>query len=256
MIRTPDAWAVAIRKPDGSLHRERHAIAVSPSKPFLRGPATIVSAMRIGTRALRVAIRETTGIEPTAEQLGVTFGAGGVAVLAIFLVAPGVLIGARGPAGAALEASIRAAMLLAYLLVISRNAQTRALLRYHGAEHKTVAAFERAGSVPSRAQAAQESPVHVRCGTNFIALFVIACGVVFAVVPRSPLWLGAVVRVALTPVVVALAYEIMRGAAREPRALWSRAVTWPGRALQRITTRAPSDDELDVAVAALEELFG
>ena len=95
----------------------------------------------------------------------------------------------------------------------------------------------------------------MRCGTTFIALFVIACGVVFGFVPRTPLWLGALLRIALTPVVVALAYEVMRGAASEPRALWARAISWPGRALQRITTREPGDDELDVAVAALETLF-
>ena len=99
------------------------------------------------------------------------------------------------------------------------------------------------------------SPVHERCGSTFLSLFVIESGIVFAFVPRVPLWWGALLRIALTPVVVALAYETMRAAAHEPRALWSRAVTFPGRALQRITTREPDDDELDVAIAALETLL-
>jgi len=255
MIRTPDAWAVAIRKPDGTIHRERHVIETGVALPLVRGPAMISSALRIGVRALRVAVRETTGVEPAARQLAVTFGAAGVAILAIFIVAPGVLIGGHGITGAFIEAVIRLAMLVAYLFVISRSAQTRQVLRYHGAEHKVIAAYERGGTIPMRSQAALVSPIHMRCGTTFIALFVIVCGVVFAVVPRTPLWIGALARVALTPVVVALAYEVMRGAARESRAVWARAVSWPGRALQHITTREPDGDELDVAIAALDSLL-
>jgi uncharacterized protein YqhQ len=255
MTRTPDAWSVAVRARDGSVHTEKHAVAPPSSIAFVRGPASIVSSLRIGTRAIRVALRETLGAEVTTEQMAVTFGAGGVAVLAIFVVAPGVLIGGRGASGAALEAVIRAAMLVAYLFVISRSAQTRLVLRYHGAEHKTIAAYEQLGRLPTPDEARAASPIHMRCGTTFVALFVITCGVVFAVVPRSPLWLGALARVAITPIVVALAYEVMRGAAREPRAIWSRVLTWPGRALQHVTTRAPTDDEIGVAIAALRTLL-
>jgi len=256
MMRTPDAWAVAVRKRDGSIHTERHAVEGPSVRGVFRGPRTIASSLRVGTRALRIAIRETSGIEPTAEQTGMTLAAGGAAVLAIFVVAPGLFAPGRGSAAAAIEATIRLAMLALYLFVVSRSAQARGVLRYHGAEHKAVTAYESLGRLPTAAEAKAVTPIHMRCGTTFIALFVITCGVVFAVVPRSPIWLGAIVRIALTPVVVGLAYEVMRGAAREPRSLWARAVTWPGRALQRLTTREPDDHELDVAVAALATLLG
>jgi uncharacterized protein YqhQ len=251
MMRTPDAWAVAVRKPDGSIYTERHAAPDGSLRGPLRGVRTVASSLRIGARALRVAVRETMGAEPTTGQLGATFGSVGVAVLAIFIIAPGLSTSGRSIGAAVIEASIRCAMLVVYLAAISRPASTRAILRYHGAEHKVIAAFERHGRAPSREEARATSPIHMRCGTTFIALFVMACGVVFAVVPRSPAWLGAVLRAGLTPVVVALAYEVMRGAAREPRSVWARAVSWPGRALQRMTTREPDAAEIDVALAAL-----
>ncbi len=256
MMRTPGSWAVAVRRRDGTIHTERHTDAAATLGGFLRGPRMIAAALRIGMYAVRIAVRETSGVEPTPDQFVVTFAAGGVAVLAIFVVAPGVLIDGRTIAAAAIEASIRLAMLVAYLLVIARSAQTREILRYHGAEHKTVAAFERAGRIPTADEARPLSPVHMRCGTEFIALFVISCGILFAVVPRQPIWLGAIVRIGLAPVAIALAYEVMRAAAREPKALWARAVSWPGRVMQRLTTREPDADELDVAVAALAALLG
>jgi len=255
MMRTPDAWAVAVRRRDGTIHTERHAVDGPAIGGMFRGPRTIASALRVGMRALRVAVRETSGIEPTAEQTGMTLAAGGVAVLAIFVVAPGLFAPGRGAGAAAVEATIRLAMLAMYLFVVSRSAQTRGVLRYHGAEHKTVTAYESLGRVPAASEARAATPIHMRCGTTFITLFVISCGVVFAVVPRVPLWLGVIVRIALTPFVVALAYEVMRGAAREPRSIWARVVTWPGRALQRLTTREPDENELDVAVSALAALL-
>jgi uncharacterized protein YqhQ len=142
-------------------------------------------------------------------------------------------------------------MLLVYLGALSRSSFARRLFAYHGAEHKAIAACERAGRMPSAEEARAESPIHVRCGTDFIALFVIACGVVFSFVAREPWWFATIVRVALVPVVMIFAYELMRLAARFEGSLGSRLVTWPGRALQRITTRAPSEDQLEVALAAV-----
>jgi uncharacterized protein YqhQ len=100
-------------------------------------------------------------------------------------------------------------------------------------------------------EARRESPVHVRCGTDFIALLVIVAGAVFAFVPRSPLWLGGAFRLLAFPFVAAIAYEVMRAAAVRPRSFVSRMLTWPGRALQLITTREPADDQLEIALAAL-----
>jgi uncharacterized protein YqhQ len=254
-VRTPVRWSVAVRRPDGSIHTEGHpVVARAPrlAKTFLRGPIALVDAISIGMKAIRIALREASGIDATQEQFAasaipVLFGA-----LAVFVVAPGVLSAGWSGAVADLgEAAMRAAMLLVYLFALSRSAHAKRLFGYHGAEHMAIAAFERAGRMPTIEDAKRESPVHVRCGTDFIALLVIAAGVVFSFVPRTPLWLGGVLRLVLFPVVAVVAYEVMRAAAGRHSALAARALTWPGRALQRITTRPPADDQLEIALAAL-----
>jgi uncharacterized protein YqhQ len=248
-----------VRKPNGEIHTESHPIAERSSvlqRTLLRGPFALADAVRIGTRALRVALRETTGVEPEARRVSMTFALVGIAVLGVFVVAPGVLLaGVQDAIADVLEALSRAGGLLVYLLAVSRTPAAQRLFAYHGAEHKVVAAFELTGAEPTLEEERAASPVHPRCGTAFMALFVIVAGAVFAFVPRSPAWAGAAWRVGLVPVVVVVAYETMRAAARTGTSVLSRLVSWPGRALQRITTREPSADQLEVAHTALRTLL-
>jgi uncharacterized protein YqhQ len=262
-MRTPERWAVAVRRPDGSIHTEAHDVAERWPRlrgTVLRGPAALAESLAVGSQALRVFLRETTGVEPTVGQLGLTFGAFGIAVLAIFVVGPGVIASAPAPtlwAGVSrdlLETGLRVAVLLAYLGAVSRSESARSLFAYHGAEHKVVAAFERHGRSPSASEACGESPVHMRCGTNFVAIFVLCCAVVYDFVPQGSVGVAIAGRIVGLPIVVALAYETMRAAAGRAGSRWARAVSWPGRMLQRLTTREPSDDKLAVAVAAFEAL--
>lgn len=258
-MRTPVRWALAVRRPDGTIYTEAH---VSDDRwprlrrTFLRGVVALVDAVSIGMKASTIALRETIGARTDGGER-VVLGAVAVAVIAVFVVFPG-LATARwtGLRGDVAEASLRAAVLLVYLSGLSRSATARRLFGYHGAEHKAIAAYERHGRVPSFEEAREQSPVHVRCGTDFIALFVIACGFVFAFVPREPLWVASLLRVALIPVVMAVAYETMRAAAARTGSLASRAITLPGRALQRITTREPADDQLEIALRALAAATG
>jgi uncharacterized protein YqhQ len=253
-VRTPSRWAVALRRSDGTIHSESHVVVdrwPQLRRTFLRGVVALVDAISIGLRANTIAMRETAGLRADG-GVGVALIPVAVAVIAIFVVFPG-LATARwhGIRGDLAEASLRAAVLLVYLGGLSRSAMARRLFAYHGAEHKAIAAYERHGRVPSDDEASTESPVHVRCGTDFIALFVIVCGVVFAFVPREPMWVASLLRVALLPLVMALAYETMRAAAMRESSLISRLMTFPGRALQRITTREPSRDQLEIALYAL-----
>lgn len=203
-------------------------------------------------RAIAIALRWSTGEEVRREAVGVVAAPVVAGVVGIFIALPGMLTaGLPDLAADVTEAASRAAMLLVYLAALSRSATSQRLFGYHGAEHMAIAAFERLGRMPSAAEARAESPVHVRCGTDFLALIVIASGFVYSSVGRQPLWAGALMRVALLPVVAALAYEVMRWCAASPDRLWSRLLTWPGRSLQRVTTRAPDDGQLEVALAAL-----
>jgi uncharacterized protein YqhQ len=253
-VRTPQRWSVAVRKPDGTIHTETHLVVERFARlrhTFLRGPVALVDAVSIGLRASTIAVRVSTGVD-TPGGAGVVLGPVAFGVIGIFIALPGIASSNwTGLTGDVVEASIRAAMLLLYLAGISRSAFVQRLFGYHGAEHMTIAAFERHRRMPTADEVQHESPVHVRCGTDFIALFVIACGVVFSFVPREPWWLAGGLRVLLVPVVMAVAYEVMRGSARFERSFWSRVITWPGRLLQRITTREPSGDQIEIAMAAL-----
>lgn len=247
-----------MRRPDGAIHTEAHSIDGDPARahrgPF-RGLLALKESVAIGTRALQIALRETTNVQLTTQQIRSTLAAAGVGALVLFVVLPGIAAAAwRGPVVDVLEAVMRGLVLVVYLLIVSRSSSASRLFAYHGAEHKVVAAVERTGAVPAPDAARRASPIHPRCGTNFITLFVVVSGVVHAFLPRDPLWQGAVWRVLAVPLDAVLAYELMRAAARGAGAVWARIVTWPGRALQRITTSEPSDEQLDVAIAALHAL--
>lgn len=253
-----------MRRADGLLHIERHSVPEATgvrralSKTLLRGLAALADAVHVGVRGLQVAFRIGTGAELTRRQLMQVFGVLGGSVLVVFVAGPGIAASVLAPDAAAdaVEGAGRVAMFVLYLALVSRSASGRRLFSYHGAEHKVIAAFERRGRMPEPDDARASSPVHPRCGTNFLTLCVVVCGVVYAFVPRLPVWTGAAWRVGLVPVVCVLAYELMRSAARRPGAAWARAVTFPGRAAQRLTTREPAPEQLEVALAALGELVG
>jgi uncharacterized protein YqhQ len=221
-------------------------------KTILRGPLALVEAISIGMHAIRVATRETTGTDIPQSQFAALLAPVALGVLGVFVALPGIVTaGLDDTLADIIEAAGRAAMLLIYLGLLSRSAASKRLFGYHGAEHMAIAAFERHRRMPARDEVRAESPVHVRCGTDFIALLVMAAGVVFAFVPRDPLWLGGVLRVALFPLVAALAYEVLRLSARFSASPVARSITLPGRALQRITTRRPDDGQVEIAMAAL-----
>lgn len=265
LIRSPARWSIAVRRPDGGIHVESHDVDGSADsrsplrRSVLRGLFALGEAVRIGLRGLQVSVRVGMGGELTHRQLAMSVGPVFASLILVFVAGPSVAVGATdvdGIAGDAFEAGVRIAMLVLYLLMVSRSRSARQLFSFHGAEHKAIAAYERSGVVPRRGEARAASPIHTRCGTNFLTLFLFSSGVVYAFVPRQPLVDGAFWRIVLVPVAAVIAYELMRAAARAEHAIWPRLVVWPGRALQRITTREPTDDQLEVALAALYELLG
>jgi uncharacterized protein YqhQ len=282
MMRGPDRWAVAVRRPSGDVWLECHAVAAAGRPPgwrrvpLLRGSAALAESWRTGMRALGIAATQSVGAR---EREGVgTPSPGSSALVAaalfvgVFLVLPvSVTAGLDVVAGGALgtgvgfhlvEAALRIGVLLGYLVGVARVAEVRRLFRYHGAEHQTIAAWE-AGEVLEPAAVARYATEHVRCGTNFLALAMLLAGVVFTavgvLVPPldgrgivGVIVVQVVVRVLLLPVVAGLAYEGLRlGAAAGDHPL-VRAAMRPGLWLQRITTAEPSADQVEVAIRAFE----
>ena len=152
------------------------------------------------------------------------------------------------------EGVLRLSLFVGYLAVISRLADVKRVFMYHGAEHKAIAAYENDVEVtPESAQ--RFTTEHVRCGTNFLLIVLVLTIVVYAFVGR-PGWVALIVsRIVLVPVIAGLAYEIIRFSAKHMDKRWVRAMMKPGLLLQRLTTRQPTLDQLEVAIVSLRAVM-
>src|SRR6266511_4227634 len=154
----------------------------------------------------------------------------------------------------ALEGVFRVALFLAYLALIGRMKDIRRVFQYHGAEHKTIAAYEH--DAPLEPEAVDRfSTLHVRCGTNFLLIVMILTIFVFAVFGNPPLVWRVVSRVVAIPIIAGLAFELLRLGAKFHRSLVMRALMAPGLWLQKITTKPPDADQIEVAITSFQEVL-
>jgi uncharacterized protein YqhQ len=266
MMRGASTWAVSVRTPEGEIRTE---VAGAPEwakrwvkVPLVRGVATLAESMALGVRALTWSADQRLAPEERLSKgaMGGTLTFAAVFFASVFIVLPA--LGARGlgrllEGGFAFnvfEGTVRMAMFLGYIALIGRMPDIRRVFMYHGAEHKAIAAYERdVEMTPESAQ--QFSTAHVRCGTNFLLTVMVVTILVHAVFGR-PGW-GVLIasRILLIPVVAGVSYEIIRFAARNMHRRWVATAMWPGLALQRMTTREPSLDQLEVAIASLKAVL-
>ena len=263
MMRVSDHWAVAVRTPDGGIEVMDAAIAPRlprlRSLPVCRGVLSLVEALPLGLRAMKWSVK-TAALPPTGrvhapwvERLLTIAIVGGV--VGAFAMGPGALAVAVAGDSAlwfnVIEGAARLAFLVGYLAALGRLPEVRRLFEYHGAEHKVVGAYE-AGVPLTPASVARFSTRHVRCGTSFLLLVAVVSTLVHVLLGRPDVLLLLVSRVALIPVVAAIAAELQQLAATHAGRPVVRALLRPGLALQGLTTREPSPAQLEVAIAALE----
>ncbi|HET8627843.1 MAG TPA: DUF1385 domain-containing protein [Thermomicrobiales bacterium] len=278
MMRGQRHMAVAVRQPDGrvALYGEPLDSWVyrSPVRhwPLLRGVFVLWDALLLGMRALtlsaNVALGGVDGVEGAAGDDGGLAGPALWATVAVslcfavglFFVLPLGLIHvldrwiASALVSNVVEGVIRLGLLVGYLALIGRLPDVRRLFGYHGAEHKTINAYE-AGAPLDVAGVQRQSTLHTRCGTGFLLIVVLFSIVVFAFLGRPPLPLRVLSRIVLVPVIAAFAYEFVRfGAAHYGNRL-VRALLTPSLALQRLTTREPDDGMVETAIVAFERVL-
>ena len=272
MMRGPSSWAVAVRRPDGRISEVTHDVESVALRrrwlrlPVIRGVVALGESLAIGMRALAVSARFSVtdeGDEDASEELG-RFALIGSFVFAIgfslllFKVSPALLTNWINPGSTwvflLIEGGIRIALLVAYLVVIGLFGELRRVFQYHAAEHKAINAYE-AGAPLEPEEVQRHSLIHVRCGTAFLLWVMVIAILVFSLLGRPPLmWLIAS-RVVALPLIAGLAYEVIRLAARYNRFVLVRAVLAPGLWLQRLTTREPTLDQLEVSIKALKEVL-
>ena len=268
MMRGRDAWAVAVRRPDATIHVESYGISSVAAryrilrKPGLRGVIALGQALSIGFRALSISARESSPEHEqlSSRQMALSMTIAGVMFLGIFVVLPAVTfrwVGRHVDSSVlvnALEGLFRIALFLGYLLVIGRAKEIRRVFEYHGAEHKTIAAYEHDEPL-DREHVDGYPTLHVRCGTNFLLLVMIITIFVFAVFGNPGLWWRIGSRIVAIPVIAGLAFELLRLGARFPGSVVVRAVMAPGLWLQKITTQPPDLEQVDVAIASFNEVL-
>ncbi|HOA20891.1 MAG TPA: DUF1385 domain-containing protein [Anaerolineaceae bacterium] len=269
MMRGKKAVAMAVRSPQGEIVLfEEQLPAVYRSvwfrTPFVRGVLGLWDSLELGMRYLTKAANVQTGEDEKIE--------GGTLVLTVLLaVALGVGIFFLLPALAAgwvdkslslgswwsnlFEGFLRLTILVGYLLLVGRMPDIKRTFMYHGAEHKTINAFE-AGVELTPENVALQTKVHPRCGTSFILTLVIFSVLIFSLLGPLPLHWRLISRILMLPVVAGIAYEYIRWAAKMmDKSAFVRTIIKPNLLLQRLTTKEPTIEMLEVAIAAFNRMF-
>jgi uncharacterized protein YqhQ len=231
--------------------------------PVIRGVVALVESLKIGFRAL--AISANAQLREDQGEIGGKTWAGTVAAslifgIALFFLLPAGITSLFGDAlpnslvFVIIEKVIRIGVFLLYIWLISRMRDLQRVFQYHGAEHKTIACYE-AGLPLTPDNAQGFSRLHPRCGTSFLLIVMIVAIVVFAPLGRPEWYILFTSRVVGIPLVAGLSFEVLKLFGRKRDKRWARALMWPGLQLQRLTTREPDLDQLEVSIAALEAVL-
>lgn len=273
MMRGPASWSVACRKPDESIAVEKHPLPGAAERhrwlkwPLLRGVLVLVESLQIGIKALKIsanyALEEEEQLSDKQLSWSLTFAM--ILFSAVFIALPvlgtklvesfvGDLSTDRPLLFNLIEGAIRLSIFVGYLLLISLSKDIRRVFQYHGAEHKTIYAYENGDDLNPKEIDDNYPTLHVRCGTNFlfivlfltiVAHFLLDLFVTTALVPRLLLRISAI------PLLAGISYEAIKFASRNEDSIIFKVLMLPGLALQRITTKPPSLDQIEVAIAAM-----
>jgi uncharacterized protein YqhQ len=268
MMRGLTQATTVVRAPDGNMisRTERLPGAVRSTAarlPLIRGLVALWEMLILGTRMMLFSARVHSGLEnreisTRSVQVMIGFSVG--MVVALFFVFPLLVSRAAGGLihgalfGNVVEGVLRLALFLIYLALVARLPQMYRVFQYHGAEHKTINAYE-AGAPLTPGSVQEFSTLHVRCGTAFLLWVAALSIVVFALIGHPPFLIGILSRIVLVPLIAALGYEMLRLGARFYGYAPVRLVMQPGLWLQYLTTREPSDDQVEVAIAALRAVL-
>jgi uncharacterized protein YqhQ len=273
MMRGPRHWAVAVRKPDGEIAHVAKPVDPLAARhwalrlPVVRGVVALGESLTIGFRALSVSANYAAQDAEEGDEEPVELGRWALAfaflvaigfAVAIFKVGPALLADtlpiSNGTWFVLVEGLIRVTVFVLYLTVLSLIPSLRRVFEYHAAEHKAINAYE-AGEDLTPEVAQRYSLIHPRCGTAFLLWVMVVSVFVYALLGR-PVWYWLIIsRILLLPVIAGVAYELIRFAGKHSDNRILMTLLAPGLWLQRLTTREPSLDQLEVSIKALREVL-
>lgn len=282
MMKNKDLYAVAVRKPDGKIEiqKEEYKGKSAGSKwkqlPFIRGVFNFVDSLVLGTKCLTYSAsfyeeeeEEDTTLDKVGEKIfgekaedvlmGCTVAFSIVVAIALFMVLPYFLaellgkVVANDTLLALFEGIIRLTIFLLYVVLISLMKDIRRVYQYHGAEHKCINCLEK-GRILNVENVKKSSRLHKRCGTSFLLIVMLISVVLFFFIRVDNPALRLVVRILLIPVIAGISYEMIRLAGRSNNMI-VRIISAPGLWLQKLTTKEPDEDMIEVAIASVEAVF-
>jgi uncharacterized protein YqhQ len=273
MMRGPRNWAVAVRKPDGEIAQVARSIDPLMARhwllrlPVVRGVVALGESLAIGFRALSVSANYAAQEEQQGEEEPAEIGRWALAfaflvaigfALMMFKVGPALLTDllpiSSGGWFVIVEGVIRVTVFVLYLTVLSFIPSLRRVFQYHAAEHKAINAYE-AGEDLTPENAQRHSLIHPRCGTAFLLWVMVVSVFVYALLGRPPWYWLITSRIVLLPVIAGIAYELIRFAGKHADNRILMTLLAPGLWLQRLTTREPTLDQLEVSIKALKEVL-
>jgi len=266
MMRGLRHWAVTIRRPDGGTESMLAELAPHAERmpllklPVFRGVLALWEALSLAMKALSYSatMASDEDVEIGKGEVGFSMVLGVVLAVGLFIVLPAFATNlfvrwiGHGVLWNVVDGVIRVGVFVAYLMVIGLVPDIRRVFEYHGAEHKTIHAFEHGVRLePEEIQ--RFSTSHVRCGTSFLLIVMVLAIAVFSFITGA-LWVRIAARLLLIPLIAGLSYEVTKWAGRYEETPLVRVVMWPGLALQALTTREPDDGQVEIAVASLRQV--
>ena len=288
MMRGPKQMCCAVRKPDGTIETKLDptpAHGVWMKIPLVRGAIAMIESMIVGYRYMMYSAQVSMGddYDPAEEEtafekwvgehlgekaenalLTVAAVLGGLLAIVLFTVLPTFLVGGVNrllPLGrwgkVVLEAVLKVAIFLTYMVGISKMKEIHRVFEYHGAEHKTIFCYE-AGEELTVENVRKQGKYHPRCGTSFMFVLIIIAtivsSIVFSIIDITNPFLRMLAHLILLPLVVGISYEFNRYAGRS-ESLLSRALRWPGLMVQHLTVFEPDDSMIEVAITAMKAVI-
>jgi uncharacterized protein YqhQ len=276
MMRAPRSVAIAVRRANGEIVVKRDIVVPLSERfpvvklPIVRGAVALFSSLITGIKALNFSANEAMVEEEgegkkedlsswaMAGTMAIAFGFG---VLLFFILPLYVtklltqlsVISDNNIVFNLVDGVIRVAVFLLYIWSISRMKDIQRVFQYHGAEHKSIFAFE-AGDELTVENVRGYSRLHPRCGTSFLLIVMLVSIVIFSLIPKLwPFYMKAVTRVVLLPLIAGVSYEFLKWSAKNDHSPLVKMIIAPGLALQRLTTREPDDTQLEVAIRSMQE---
>jgi uncharacterized protein YqhQ len=268
MMRSKHFWALAVRKPDKTIYTKLFNDVSLTNKNkvlgfmFIRGIIALIESMTLGFKALSYSINEATEeeIKFSKREMIISVIIAVVFAVGVFFILP-TIIGRsfseffpNAIVYNLLEGLIRIGFFFAYILLVSQIKDIKRVFQYHGAEHKTIQAYENDEELKPE-NVRKYSTMHVRCGTSFLLIVMIVALLIFALLGKQPMIWRIISRILLIPVIAGISYELIRLAGKFSKYKVVNILFYPGLLLQKITTKEPDNDQIEVAISSFKKVI-